>query len=76
MRGRSASADERASVGVVHRVSSHPRDRCPTGTWLPAERQVSWTVTRGWVIDLLARDGSPGGDAAYRVELTVQEDGP
>lgn len=42
---------------------------------LPAERHVSWTVTRAGIVDLLARDASPGGDAAYRVELTVQEDG-
>lgn len=41
---------------------------------LPAERQVTWKVTRGGILSLLARDGSPGGDAAYEVELTIQED--
>ncbi|HVM14471.1 MAG TPA: hypothetical protein VM287_09090 [Egibacteraceae bacterium] len=63
-------------MGVVQGVEAIRGIPARPGRGLPAERQASWTVTRGGIIDLLARDGSPGGDAAYRVELTVQEDGP
>lgn len=40
---------------------------------LPAERDVSWAVTRGGVVNLFARAGSPGGDASYSVRLVLEE---
>jgi hypothetical protein len=40
---------------------------------VPTEREVSWPVTRGGVLNLFAREGNPGGDVAYVLRLSLQE---